>query len=295
MKRKYMGITIPYKYYDIKRNYTYYIYENKEYNDMNKLFKAFLGSYLTYHFEVKEKEIEVHNLSEVIENVIKNYDTFKIPTKYRKEYSSLELEYIKGLKEDLIKEKLKVEYNPVFKKYSKKDFRSAKMYKFSKEIDKKYNSVVVPKKIKDPFYKQEYYVVGGIAYESIYRALDVVYEGNLHYQFGGTKNPNNRTHQQAHNFDDLIGLIFAKSTKFIIHLHQQDFYSKQELDFLQKLADKINQMGFQSIEPTYEEEYTEDYNYLKDNHRYIGLLINNIKYKLKQKRHEKQVLQSHKI
>lgn len=294
MQSKYTGITVPYQYNDIRRNYKYYIYKDKEYTDMNKLFKAFIGSYLTYHFVIKEKEVEVHNLSEVLENVLKFSENFSIPTKYKKEYSNLEYDYIKGLKEAIEKNKLKVEYNPEFK-YSKDDFKTIKKYKFAKEIDKKYNDVVIPKKIKDPFYKHEYYVVGGIAYQSIYHALDVVYEGSLHYQFGGTKNPNNRTHSQAHNFDDLIGLIFKESTKFKIHLHQQDCYSKQELDFLQLLADKLNNMGFQSIEPKYEEEYTEEYNYLKDNHRYIGILLNNIRYKLSQRRYAKQVLKSHKI
>ena len=54
-------------------------------------------------------------------------------------------------------------------------------------------------------------------------------------------------------------------------------------------------MGFKSIEPKYEEEYTEEYNMLKDQHRYLGILLNNIKYYLKQKRHERAVLKSHKI
>ena len=294
MRKKYSGITVPYKHFDFRRNYTYYIYQDKEYTDMNKLFKAFQGSYLTYHFEVKEKEIEVHNLSEVLDNLLRFYDTFKIPTKYKKEYSDLEYDYIKGLKEDLIKGTLQVGYNPDFK-YSKKDFKTVKKFKFCRAIDRKYNDVVIPKKIKDSYFKNEYYVVGGVAYQSIYRAIDVVYEGELHYQFGGTKNPNNRTHSQAHSFDDLIGLVFEESTKFKIHVHQQDFYSEQELEFLQKLADKLNTMGFESIEPTYEEEYTTEYNYLKDNHRYIGILLNNIKYKLSERRHERAVLKSHKI
>ena len=294
MKAKYNGITVPYQYFDKKRNYTYYVYKDKEYTDPSKVFKAFVGSYLTYHFEVKEKEIEVHNLSEVLDNLLRFPDTFKIPAKYKEEYSDLEYDYIKGLLEAIKKDTLKINYNPIFD-YSKKDFKTAKIYKFSKEVDKKYNDVVVPRRIKDHIFNNDYYVVGGVAYESIYHAIDVVYEGELHYIFGGTKNPNNRTREQVHNFDDLVSKIFKKSTKFIIHVYQQEYYSKQELEFLNLLADKINEMGFKSIEPKYEEEYTEEYNYLKDNHRYLGILINNIKYYLKQKRHERQVLKSHKI
>ena len=294
MKAKYRGITVPYQYFDKRRNYTYYVYKDKEYHDLSKLFKTFVGSYLTYHFEVKEKEIEVHNLSEVLDNLIRFPDTFKIPTKYKREYSELEYDYIKGLLDAIKKDKLKINYNPSFN-YSKKDFKTNKIYKFSKSIDQKYNDIVIPKRIKDRVFNNEYYVVGGVAYESIYYALEVVYEGELYYQFGGTKRTNNRTHQIAHNFDDLLGLILKKSTKFAIHTHQQEFYSKQEIEFLAKLADKLNDMGFKSVEPTYEEEYTEEYNYLKDNHRYLGILLNNIKYYIKQKKHERQVLKSHKI
>ena len=294
MKAKYNNITVPYQYFDKKRNYTYYVYKNKEYHDPAKVFKAFVGSYLTYHFEVKDKEIEVHNLSEVLDNLLRFPDTFKIPTKYKEEYSELEYNYIKGLLEDIKKDTLKINYNPEFN-YSKHDFKTGKIYKFCREIDKKYNDVVVPKRIKDRIFNNDYYVVGGVAYESIYRALDVVYEGEMHYLFGGTKNHNNRSYSEVHNFDDLLTQVFKKSTKFIIHVHQQEYYSKQELEFLQLLADKINEMGFKSIEPKYEEEYTEEYNMLKDQHRYLGILLNNIKYYLKQKRHERAVLKSHKI
>ena len=294
MCAKYKGITVPYEYFDKKRNYVFYAYKDKDYHDVAKVFKAFVGSYLTYHFEVKDKEIEVNNLSDVLDNLIRFSDTFKIPSKYKDEYSELEYEYIKGLLDAIKKDKLSINYNPEFR-YSKKDFKTAKIYRFSKEIDKKYNDVVLPKRIKDKIFNNDYYVVGGVAYQSIYYALEVVYEGGLFYQFGGTKNPNNRTHQIAHNFDDLIGLILKKSSKFVIHEHQYDFYSKQELEFLNLLSNKLNEMGYKSVEPKYEEEYTEEYNYLKDNRRYLGILLNNIKYYLKRKRTKKAQIKSHKI
>ena len=80
MKAKYRGITVPYRYFDKSRNYTYYVYKDKEYHDLSKLFKAFVGSYLTYHFEVKEKEIEVHNLSEVLDNLIRKSHLYNLLT-----------------------------------------------------------------------------------------------------------------------------------------------------------------------------------------------------------------------
>jgi hypothetical protein len=58
---------------------------------------------------------------------------------------------------------------------------------------------------------------------------------------------------------------------------------------------KLTQMGYKSVEPIYEKEFTEEYNYLKDNHRYIGLLINNIEYKLAQKKYERAIIKSHKV
>jgi hypothetical protein len=295
MKNSLKGITVPYKYYDKKENYTYYIYKNKMYTDMNKLFTKFIGSYLTYHYEIEKDLKEVHNLSEVIEAVLKNYKVFSIPDKYKKEYSTIELKYIKRLVDDLNNNKLEKPYEHEFS-YSIKDFKNRKLFKFNRFIFNQYKDTFIPKKVRtQKYFKHDYYVVAGTAYQSIYHALDEVFDENVLYLFGGTKNPNNRTHQKARNFDDLVSLIFKKSTRFMIHVHQQEFYSKQELEFLQKLADKINELGFKSIEPKYEEEYTEEYNYLKDNHRYIGILLNNIKYNLKQHRYEKEVLKSHKI
>ncbi len=296
MKRKLKGITVPYLYYNKKKNYTCYIYNDKEYFDLNELFTDFLGSYLTYHYNIKDKTYEVHNLSEVLENLIKNKKTFSIPNKYKDEYSKEEFKYIKNLQDKLLNEKLKIENNQLFEhKFTIKNIREYRLFKFTKDIFDKYKKVSIPKKIHSDIYNHNYYVVAGNAYESIYHALDEVFNDSLYYQFGGTKNENNRSHFHSHSFDDLISLIFDRSNKFKIHVFQQQYYSKQELEFLNKLADKLKRMKFHSIERNIDEIEFEEYFYLKDNKKYLSLLIHNIRFYKEDKKFREKVLESHKI
>ena len=295
MKNKLKGITVPYKYFDKSENYTYYVYKDKMYTDLNKLFTKFIGSYLTYHYEIDKELKEVHNLSDVLDSLLKNYEQFSIPTQYKKEYSSVEYDYIKHLKESLINNKFETPYEKEFS-YSIKDFANRKQFKFNRLIFNQYKDTLVPKKVRTKkYFQHDYYMVGGVAYQSIYHALDCVFDDNFLYEFGGTKNPNNRTHSHSHNFDDLISLIFENSNKFIIHKFQQEFYSKQELDFLNLLADKLNEMNFKSIERDYNPLNSTEYDYLKDNHKYISLLIHNLRFNREEKIFQKKVLESHKI
>lgn len=296
MKLKYRNITVPYSYYDKKQNYTYYIYKDKMYTNLNELFCDFVGSYLTYHYEVKGTRKEVHNLSEVLEAVIKNKDTFNIPKKYKEEYSEEEWKYIKILQKKLINNELKIEYEKEREFPIKlKDFWNRKIIQFNEEIYKKYKKVNIPKKIHAEQFKNDYFVVAGDAYESIYHALDAVYDNSLYYQFGGTKSQNNRTHQHSHSFDDLIHLIFANASKFKIHVSQREFYSKQELEFLSKLSDKLKKMKFHSVERKYDTLDVEEYIYLKEHKKYISLLMHNIRFYNADKKYQKEVLESHKV
>ena len=296
MKRKYNNITIPYFYFDKKLNYSYYIYQNKMYTDLNKLFKDFLGSYLTYHYEVEDKVYEVYNLSEVIEGIFKYKDKFNLPKKYKKEYSDDEWDYIINLKKALEKGELINSYveNKEFK-FSFKKFFTYKEYAFAKDMYERYKDISVPKKIRSKDFKHSYFVVAGNYYESIYHALDNVYRNNLYYPFGGTKEVNNRTHLHSHTFDDLIKLIFLHSDKFKIHVFQREYYSKQEIEFLTLLSDKLRDLGYHSVEYKPDKMDYQEYCYLKDNHKYISLLINNVKWYLFNKKYEKDVLESHKI
>ena len=109
MKLKYKNITVPYRVCNNDKPYMYYIYQDKEYTDLSELFTDFIGSYLTYHFEVKGKEKEVHNLSEVVEELVKNPGSFKISEKYHEEYSEDEYNYIFTLQKKLLNKNLKLE------------------------------------------------------------------------------------------------------------------------------------------------------------------------------------------
>ncbi len=296
MKRKLKGITIPYLYYDKSKNYTYYIYKDKEYTNLDKLFTDFVGSYLTYHFNINEKTHEVHNLSEVLEALLKNKKSFSIPKNYKEEYSKEEYAYITKLQDRLLNEKLKIENNQLYEhKFTIKNIFEYRLFKFTKEIFEKYKKIAIPKKIHSNIFNHDYYVVAGSAYESIYHALDEVFDDSLYYQFGGTKKENNRSHFHSHNFDDLISLIFERSSKFKIHVFQQEFYSKQELEFLNKLADKLKKMKFHSVERNIDELDYEEYFYLKDNKKYLSLLIHNIRFYKEEKKYRNDVLNSHKI
>lgn len=295
MKLKYRNITVPYKVFDQKENFTYYIYKDKKYKDLNKLFTDFLGVYLTYHFEVKGNLKEVHNIVEVVEALLKNKDTFKIPKKYLEEYNEREYKYLFDLQKQLLNDKLKIQYNRDYEfKYSKKEFGNKKYYNFSKEVYEKYRNVKIPKKIKPTQYENEYYVVAGRAYERIVDALGEVYDGTFYYQFGGTKNQNNRTHFHTHDFEDLIWMIFTYSSKFKIHVFQRQYYSKQQLEFLTKLSEKLKEMKFHSVESKMDTD-VEEYFYLKDNKKYLKLLIHNIKYYFADKKLRNEILKSHKI
>lgn len=296
MKLKYHNITVPYLYKDKKENQSYYIYQDKKYNDLNKLFKDFLGFYLTYHYEIKDTLKEVHNLSEVIYDLIKNKDTFKIPKKYQKEYSSNELNYLKDLQTKLKSNSLKIEYDKDQKFTIKlKDLFNRKLIKFQEKIYNKYKKTSIPQKIHSKEYKNDYYVVAGEAYESIYHALDTVFDNSLYYQFGGTKSQNNRSHKHSHSFDDLISLIFTNSNKFKIHVSQREFYSDQELEFLSLLSEKLKKMNFHSVDRNYDDLDIEEYIYLKENKKYLNLLIHNIRFYLAENKYQKEVLKSHKI
>ncbi len=296
MKIKYRGITVPYLHYDKKSNYSYYIYKDKEYDNLNDLFMDFIGVYLTYHFKINDKSYEVHNLSDVIDYLLKNKKTFNIPIEYKAEYSDQEYNYILELQKKLIGEKLKIENKQSFlENFTLKDLLNYKLYKFNKEIFSKYKGVTKPKKIYSNIFKHDYYVVAGLAYESIYRSLDEVYNISLYYQFGGTKGKNNRSHFHTHSFDDLINLVFQRSSDFKIHVNQQSYYSKQEIEFLEKLAEVLKKMKFKSIIKENNELDADEYIYLKDNRKFLSLISYNIRMYLEERKYQKAVLDSHKI
>ncbi len=201
-----------------------------------------------------------------------------------------------NLKEKLVNNELKIGYNQEREyHFDISHIKEYKLYKFTKAIYNKYKDLIIPKLVFSEDYKHNYYVVAGSAYESIYHALDEVFDDNLYYEFGGNKRNNNRSHSHCHSFEDLINLIFANSNKFKIHIHQQQYYSKQELDFLNALATKLKKMNFHSIEKEYDSLDSEEYIYLKENKKIFSLILYNIRYYKEEKKYQKDILKSHKI
>jgi len=169
MKRKYRNITIPYYYIDNKKDIRGYIFKDKLYleNNLYNLFKDFLGFYLDYHIEIKSKIIVVHSLEEVAELLLNNYNTFKIPQKYKEDFSKNEYkQFIKiqrflqentkpePFKELIVKDCKVNTYQKI--KYYFRNYRYNKMIKEMKKYDYK-----VPTKIYSKSYKRYFYVVNG--------------------------------------------------------------------------------------------------------------------------------------
>ena len=89
-------------------------------------------------------------------------------------------------------------------------------------------------------------------------------------------------------------MIFTYSSKFKIHVFQRQYYSKQQLEFLTKLSEKLKEMKFHSVESKMDTD-VEEYFYLKDNKKNIRLFFHNIKYYFADKKLRSEILKSHKI
>ena len=54
-------------------------------------------------------------------------------------------------------------------------------------------------------------------------------------------------------------------------------------------------MNFQSVSRNYDDLDIDEYIYLKENKKYLNLLIHNIRFYYAEKKYQKEVLKSHKI
>ena len=296
MKRKFKNITIPYFYFDDKNNNTYFIYQDNKYYKLNELFKSFIEEELTYHIEINKKIKEVHNLEDVAELLINNYKKFKIPTKYHDEYSANELSYFQKLQKKLMNEDIKLERELSYDyQFRFKDLKQLKYIKFTKKIYTDYKDIIIPKKIYSKEYKNYYYVVGGRCYQDIFYALEDIYLNSFYYQFNGPNRENLYNHSHAHSFEEVIRDIFNNFNEFKINKFQEEHYSKQELDLINKLCSKLKQLKYKSVNRKYDKSEYEEYCYLKDNKKYIRLFIHNLKGSIKDIKFHKEVLKSHKI
>ena len=296
MKRKYKNITVPYRVWDKKENYTYYIYNDKKYYELNELFKDFVDYELTYHIEINKKEKEFHNLTDVIEQLLLHPKTFKISKKYYDEYSKDELSYINKLQKNLINNMYTYEGPYSYKyKFRLKDLPNLKTILYEQKISKKYKDIRWPKKIYSKEFKHHYFVSCGQYYQNITYAVEEVYQNNFYYQYGGPNRENYYNHFHSHEFSEVINDVFNCFDKFKIHKFQEEYFSNQELELLNKICTKLKQMKYKPLIREWNESVYEEYCYLKDNKKYLSLLVFNIKNDILDYKEHKEKLKSHKI
>lgn len=296
MKKKYKNITIPYHLYDKKENFSYYIYDDKKYYQLNELFKDFIDYELTYHIEINNKEKELHNLPDVIEQLLLHPKTFKISKKYNNEYSKDELSYINHLQKQLIKKEITLTYDPsYYYKFCLRDIFNLKNILFNKKIYKKYNHIILPQKIYSKEYNHYYFVTSGYVYDNVIMALEQVYNNSFYYQYGGPNRENYYNHFHAHAFNEVINDVFNCFDKFKIHKFQEEYFSNQELELLNKLCSKLKSLKYKPYYRLFLESDYEEYCYLKDNKKYIRLFFHNLKDYFKDIKDRKEILKSHKI
>lgn len=292
MKKLYKNINIPYHYYDNRLLLSGYIYNDKKYFDLNELFTDYLGSYLTYHFKINNELKEVHNLSDIVNELFENYQNFSIPSVYIDEYSGDEHKFITRLHQDLLNNKL-INGRPENRKMTfKYILKNPIQYLVNQEV-KKYKNVSTMKKVYSKILKRNIYVLNGNYYESFF---DIAYYC-CYYQFNGDSIESSYNHNHEHDFEDVIREIFRTVDNFIIYDYQKQFFSKQELDFINKLIKKLKSDNYTSkyYKTTDEDKkLSEEYRYLRENKKYFKLFIFNIKDNYRVKRYNKIIINSHK-
>lgn len=309
MKRKYRNITVPYYYINNKKNIRGYIFKDKLYLEDNlyDLFKDFLGFYLDYHIEIEGKIIVAHSLGEVAELLLNNYKTFKISPKYKNDFSKREYEQFikiqKYLKESsrpkpfetvIVKDS---NINTLQKiKYYFQDYYYNKMIKEMKKYDYK-----IPTEVYSKSYRRNVYVVDGEPFWTLLSAFEYIYQIGFYYQYNGDGIDEYSEHSHQHDFEYVICDVIDNPNEFKIYDFQKKFFSKQEIIFLNALAQKLKDISYTSCSWKYENNYfykgplSNRYYKYRDNKQRIRTFLINKKIKLIMKRNKKRNLQNHKI
>lgn len=292
MKKLYKNINIPYHYYDNRLLLSGYIYNDKKYFDLNELFTDYLGSYLTYHFKINNELKEVHSLCDIVNVLFENYQGFSIPKVYIDEYSEDEYKFITRLHQDLLNNKL-IKGKPLNRKMTFKDIlKNPIQYLVNQEV-KIYKNLSTLKKVYSKVLKRNIYVLDGNYYENFF---DIAYYC-CYYQFNGDGIETSYNHTHEHDFEDVIRELFETFDDFIIYDYQKQFFSKQELDFINKLIKKLKNDNYTSkYYKTNDEDkkLSEEYHYLHKNKKYFKLFIFKIKDNYRVKRYNKILINSHK-
>ena len=284
MKRKYKNIKIPYSYYDKVKGCCYYVYNNKYYNNIYDAVKDYLDYKLTYHFIYNNILIEVYDLGQVCEYILLK-GGFSIPNKYKHEYSLIEYQELNWLYKNINKIAFNEYYyqKPSLKYLLEEPISCYLKYKYYKL----YKNCNYPKKVYSKFLKKEVFVYKGYIYYTIINILEL----NYYYEFNKPLDSGYQVHE--HEFNLVINEVFYSLNEFKIDKEQEQFYSKQELIFLDKLVKKLKDDKFDSSILKRKDSY-EEWKYLHDNHKYFKLLIYNIKNYFSNKKKNKEILKMYK-
>lgn len=298
MKRKYKNIVVPYIVYNDYESRTEYIYNDKLYTDLPTLLKDFIGVNLVYHYKIDSGIQEVNDLDKVVSGLLDNYKEFRIPNKYRKEYSDIEYEYLERILKVLKGEKEPRHRKPDVvvidgdndRKMSKGEQR---YLEFLKEM-KQYNDVESPKKVHSEVYDRDYYAFWGEGYYNATSAMEEYTGECCYYQFNGDGIEDSENHDHEHEFDYLIKEMFRSFGEIKIYDYQKQFYSNQELNIIYLINRKLKELGF-VLEPyKYDEKSYEKWKYYKDNNKKIRLFFHEMKEEIQDRNFRRRELKRHK-
>lgn len=240
------------------------------------------------------------------ELLLNNYRTFKILKKYKNDFSEREFEQFikiqKYLKEGTRPEpfeKVIVKDNNIniFQKikYYFKNYRYNKMIKEMKKYDYK-----VPTKVYSKSYRRNFYVVDGEPFWSLLSAFENLYQIGFYYQYNGDGIDEYSKHSHQHDFEYVIYDVINNPNEFNIYEFQMQFFSKQEVNFLNALAQKLKDISFVPCSHEYENDYlykgplANTYYKYRDDKKWIKAFLINRKIQLIIKRNKRKKLQNHK-
>jgi len=298
IKNKYRNITIPYFYANYNQNISGYIYKDEFYskNNLDSLFNDFIGFYLDYHFEVDGVISTVHSLEEVAEGLLNNYNSFKIPSQYKEDFSDSEYKaFIKA--QEFLKEnkQLVIEKNAITNNFKNKN---SPWNKLIKEI-KGYNNTR-PIKVYSSVFKRYFYVANSYPYWSLLSTFEEIYGVGFYYQYNGDGIDEYSDHQHAHDFEYVIREALERPHDFKIYKFQEQFFSKQEIKLLNAITKKLKSTPYESNISYYNDilyngELAHKYYEYRDKKRYFKAYLCNKKIKRIIKANQKKRLENHKI
>lgn len=241
-------------------------------------------------------------MEEVTELLLDNYNNFKIPNEYKRDFSEEEYQQImkiqKSLKENTKRAKqteMIVDNSKI--KSRRKIIDLIKNYRFYKTLKemKKYQSSI-PERVYSKYYKRHFYVVEGEVYWNLLTAFEDIYNIGFYYQYCGDGKDEFSNHYHSHEFEYVISDAINKSNEFQIYEFQKQFFSEQEIKFLESLVQKLKDISYHPIEDNlYKGSLTLEYNRLCDEGKVIKAFLCDKKINRNINKIKKEKLKNHKI